>query len=69
MQALMPHTLSRNEFKEVIQQILSTGRITPGAKQQLLAASRWEAPLTVEELAAVQKVTARIQSGFVRVVD
>lgn len=69
MQAATTTPLSRSQFKTVIQQILRTGKITPDAKHQLLAANRWEAPLTVEELAAVQAVTARLQMGFVRLVD
>ncbi|WP_448570744.1 hypothetical protein [Trichothermofontia sp.] len=69
MQAVTTTPFSRSQFQTVIQQILRTGKITQEAKQQLLAASRWETPLTVEELAAVQAVATRLQMGFVRVVD
>lgn len=69
MQALTTVPLAGSPFQATIHQILTTGRITRDAKQQLLAAGRWERPLTVEELAAVQKLTERLQMGFIRVVD
>lgn len=69
MKTLLSTSIQQSSLDQVIQKILSTGRITMADQQWLLQANTSSNPLNAQEIQLIQKVCDRLQMGLVKVID
>jgi hypothetical protein len=63
----MPHPT--NDIEQVIQSVLSTGRITHRDKQRFFTLLASDCILTNRQLTQVRAISDRLQMGLLKVVD